>query len=451
MLPPKRGCCQALIALALPTRPGKGTNDEVCLDNIPDYSHNWNDSPGEDRVELSIGTNWDNELPGRLAEFTEVTDLFGVNSKSVMGAGRPIPRVLSREEMEKHFRAVHDAGLTFSYLFNASTMGGREFLPEINSRLLDEMRWLRDHGVEHLIIAIPFLIEVVKEHFPEFKVKASYNAKIRNLDLARAFQDIGADIICVDHTIHRNFPIIEALTSHLDIPIQLVVGSTTMRSCPNFNALYHSSNECFLTTEGREIDRYTLNSINYCFSWCHALKILEPANVLKTGFIRPEDLHFYEEAGVNHFKMATRGLTTEEIARRVTSYSNRRHEGNLLDIITVFPFVRKYSKKLGNERGPAWRTEHPAIKRFFDLKFERDFSGIMRIDNRALDGYLEKFAASPCGPSCKDCGHCERWAKEAIVIDQDLLEEFVEALNGFRMALARSEHLLPPDHLPEVR
>ena len=392
-------------------------------------------------MEFSIGTNWDPELPAQIAEFTSVTDLFGVNSKSVMGAGRPMPEVLTRKEMEGHFKAVHSAGLTFSYLFNAPTMGGREFLPDIHAKIMDEIRWLQDNGVEYLVIAIPYLIETVKAQFPGMKVKASYNAKIRSLDLAKSFQDVGADILCVDHTIHRDFPLIRAMTEHLDIPIQLVVGSTTMRSCPNFNALYHSASECFLTTDGREINRHSLNSINYCFSWCHAQKIRKPSNVLKSGFIRPEDLHYYEDLGVSHFKMATRGLTNEEILRRVQAYQNRRYDGNLLEIITVFPYVRKYARKLGSQRGAAWQTDHPAIKRFFDLKFENDFSGIMSIDNRKLDGYLERFAKKPCGPSCKDCRYCEDWAKKAIEIDQGLVDEFVDSLDGFRKALARSEHL----------
>jgi collagenase-like PrtC family protease len=394
-------------------------------------------------VEFSIGTNWDNELPRRLAAYREVTDLFGVNSKSVMGAGRPIPRVLDRKEMEAHFRAVHDAGMTFSYLFNAPTMGGREFLPQTNRKLLDEMRWLLDHGVEHLVIAIPYVIELVKERFPQFKVKASYNAKIRNLELARSFAAVGADLICVDHTIHRNFPLVRALTANLEIPIQMVVGSTTMRSCPNFNALYHASNECSLTTEGRTIDRHNLNSINYCFSWCHVQKIGHPENVLKSGFIRPEDLHLYEEAGVSHFKMATRGLTGDEIERRVAAYAARRYDGNLLDIITVFPYVRKYAANAGTARGAAWQTEHPAVKRFFDLKFDRDFSGIMRIDNRQLDGYLDKFVREACGPSCKSCRWCNDWAAKAVEVDRTLYDEFVETLTAFRTALARSEHLVP--------
>ena len=83
---------------------------------------------------------------------------IGVNSKSVMGAGRPVPRVLSRAEMEGHFRAAHDAGLTFSYLFNAPTMGGREFLPEVWRKLEEEI--FADFTLEERVLLRRFFLQM---------------------------------------------------------------------------------------------------------------------------------------------------------------------------------------------------------------------------------------------------------------------------------------------------
>ena len=58
-----------------------------------------------------------------------------------------------------------------------------------------------------------------------------------------------------------------------------------------------------------------------------------PAEMIKSRWIRPEDIIRYEEMGFGRFKVGQRTQNTEWNTRAATAYSNRTYDGNLLEII----------------------------------------------------------------------------------------------------------------------
>lgn len=81
-----------------------------------------------------------------------------------------------------------------------------------------------------------------------------------------------------------------------------------MNKCPlvtlhaNYNA--HASQKNHLN------DNFSFDY--YLFS-CAEKLLSNPVEILKSAFIRPEDLHYYEEAGVDNIKLVERIMTTEAL------------------------------------------------------------------------------------------------------------------------------------------
>ena len=57
------------------------------------------------------------------------------------------------------------------------------------------------------------------------------------------------------------------------------------------------------------------------------------------NFIRPEDVHFYEEIGVRNFKITGRTKPLGWLEMVLSSYWKHSHEGNLLQLLATDPFL----------------------------------------------------------------------------------------------------------------
>jgi hypothetical protein len=74
---------------------------------------------------------------------------------------------------------------------------------------------------------------------------------------------------------------------------------------------------------------------------CSYDKLKDPAQYLRSEFIRPEDPGLYRDLGYDSFKVLERGAPTPVLAKRVKAYSEGRYEGNLLDLIQRFGYKEK--------------------------------------------------------------------------------------------------------------
>jgi collagenase-like PrtC family protease len=61
-------------------------------------------------------------------------------------------------------------------------------------------------GVRRVTVSTPFLLELVKRRFPEFKVRVGIYAQVDTPRRARFWEDLGADAIVLESfSINRNF------------------------------------------------------------------------------------------------------------------------------------------------------------------------------------------------------------------------------------------------------
>jgi hypothetical protein len=138
--------------------------------------------------------------------------------------------------------------------------------------------------------------------------------------------------------------------------------------------------------------------------------------------------------GFHNFKIVERNTPTTILLERVKAYANRRYDGNLLDLVQNYAYP---IEKIGKKGEDAWSYRR-MLKYFIKpqavnlLKFTKviDFGQVasvlfprrgpnpVQVDNRSLDGFMERFKTQGCQDvDCESCRYCHQWADKVVKID----------------------------------
>ena len=384
---------------------------------------------------LSIGTNWDGALLDGLKSIDAVTDLYGCLPRHVTGHGRPaasVPQV-TREQVEEHVREARKTGFSFTYLLNAPGMGGRQFDRDTRRRILEHLDWLSSIPVDAITVSLADLVHLIKRRYPHFKVKASHNCLIRRVPQAKMFEESGADMLTLHQTATRDFHNLKLLLKEVRIPVQIICTIDCMPGCPN-SVGYHMSGTSTLSSERAELNEHNRHASGYCFAWCHLKKAQAPEEILKGGFVRPEDLPSYEAVGITDFKIDTRVLTTPVILARARAFAQRTYSGDLKRLLSVFSLG--YKTRRGTQMGGGHESAKCEVRSaesdFFELTKHVDFATLLAFPNEKIDGFLKHFLSAPCGLDCGTCDYCAAWAERSMTWDEGNRRKLVEILKTYR-------------------
>jgi hypothetical protein len=291
-------------------------------------------------------------------------------------------------------------------------------------------------GVDSVTLSIPYLIELVKTRYPHFKVKVGVFANVDTARKAVFFENLGADCIALQPlVINRNFSRLKSVREAVKCELQLIANSNCLLECPM--TPYHNvglSHASQPASKGFFID--------YCLLRCLTTKLSDPVNYMKSPWIRPEDLHYYEAVGDFSLKILERDAPTATLVRRAQAYHDRHYNGNLLDIVQSYGF--KEARSSGQPKRP-WHWElreflKPLTFRPLKLLPLRELAKLqgmlyssarsedrLSIDNSALDGFIDKFVERDCvNTECEDCQHCHAYADRALTVDTKFRQDCLD-------------------------
>ena len=404
-------------------------------------------------MRLSVATNFDPRLVEALREYP-VAELFGKLREDAVGGGRAPYQLapVTRKDVARHVRLARDAGIGFNYLLNASCLGNRE-ITRAGQREIEELAgWLCDIGVESVTVASPLLLRLLKVRFPRLKVRISVFGGVDRVRKAQVWEEMGADCIVLDSLlVNRELATLARIRKSVSCDLELLVNNNCLSACAlspsHMNALSHAGQ-----------DRHANDGflVDWCLLRCAEMKLRDPVNYIRSEWVRPEDLAIYEELGYDLFKIAERDIPTPVLVTRVRAYAERRYEGNLLDLVQPYGFGAGVGPGPASRRGIAWllrfavrpRLVNPArmlaLKRLADLlNMTRPVAGEppVRVDNRALDGFMERFRETGCRDiDCGVCRWCHDFASKAVRVDADfreralrVFEELFRSLDGGEM------------------
>jgi collagenase-like PrtC family protease len=403
-------------------------------------------------VRLSVATNFDPLLVEALRGYP-VVELFGKLREDAVGGGRAPYQLapVSRKRLAEHVRDARRAGIGFNYLLNAACLGNREITRTGQSEIEGLCSWLVKIGVTSVTVASPQLLRLVKERFPGLKVRISVFGGVDRVRKAQMWDEMGADCIVLDSLqVNREFASLERIRKAVRCDLELLVNNSCLSACAfsqaHMNALAHAG-QAWHENGGFFID--------WCLLRCTEMKLRDPVNYIRSEWIRPEDLRLYEEMGFDLFKVAERDLPTPVMATRVRAYAGRRYDGNLLDLVQPFALQGVNGNERYFRKGPAWFLRfllrpglvNPArmllLKRLADLRhMTTPVAGPppVFVDNRALDGFMERFRESGCrDQECETCRWCHEFAGKAVRVDPTRRAEALEAYEALFRSLDRGD------------
>ncbi|MCX8116951.1 MAG: U32 family peptidase [Desulfobacterota bacterium] len=394
-------------------------------------------------MRLRVGTNWDFGLLDAL-QGTAVDALFGKLPFDIIGGARPgfvLPQV-DRKYVERYIRACHEKGIEFSYLLNAPCLGNLQYSKKGYRQIVDLIEWIDEAGADSVVVGVPYLIDLIRKRFPRLKVKASTTARVNTVRKALQYEDMGVEEIIIDEHINRDFKTLEAIRKAVKCNLEILVNNICLWQCPyNYEHVNHDGHA---SREGEEESHCYLQYPGYL---CLHRKLTEPVELLKSPWIRPEDLPHYEALGYDRFKITERFKRTPLLVEHVKAYENRRYEGNLLDLFTLprkgafTPLHLEYFIK----------PEHVNILKISELEkvFDLEVRQLIQIENRKLDGFIEHFKNVDCNQTpCSQCLYCEQIFEKVAVVDREGIAQASKKVKDFADKLLTGEIFeIPRSHL----
>ena len=403
-------------------------------------------------MRLSVACNFDDALLDGL-EGHPVYEVYGKVTQDFAGGGRPsfyLPAV-DRPRVERFVRKAHDRGIEFNYLLNASCMGNAEVTREGQRHIRETLDWVAEIGCDSVTVGNILLLQMIKRCYPGLKVRISAHRFTDSPRKARFWEDHGADCIVLNEVAFgRELSILRAVREAVSCDLSLIVNNSCRQDCAiagtHATSMSHGS-------QRRGRGRGSL-PLDYHMLFCLDYRLREPVNYVRANWIRPEDLHHYESMGYDNFKIVERNTPTPELLRRVRAYAGRRYDGNLLDLVLPFSYPESAYTSAGAREAYSLRR---AVKYFMrpsqlnvtkvpklaglgqrmGLLYPRRGASPVVLDNRKLDGFMDRFLKQGCTDvDCESCHYCHRFADAALTIDpqyrDDVLARYRDLLGDIQ-------------------
>lgn len=381
-------------------------------------------------MRLSVACNFDQKLVDGLSYYP-VYEVYGKLTKDYFGGGRPsfyLPEV-NKKELENYVARTHENGIEFNYLLNASAMGNLEFTREGQKEIDALLAWLNHIKVDSITVANVFFLRLIKKRYPRIKVRVSAHRYTDTARKVRFWAENGADCVVISEVnIYREFKVLEAMKKAAgELDLQLIVNNWCRQDCAIAGVhAVNLSNASQKKASGFPLD--------YSSLICNQLRLEEPVNYLRANWIRPEDLPIYENLGYDNFKIVERNTPTPILLMRTKAYAERYYDGNLLDLVQNYAYsIDAYEEKAkdaySTKRMVKYFIKPKAINLFKFKKivdfgkeasvlYPREGENPVQIDNRSLDGFIERFKKEGCQDvDCESCRYCHQWAEKTVRID----------------------------------
>lgn len=407
-------------------------------------------------VKYDVGTNFDYKIFDIIKETDKehrISNLYGKLKNDGLPGGRSSGMIadLTMEQFADYIKACKENGLTFNYLINPLCMDQHELDPVKGSSIRKFIHDAYDVGVRYFTINSPSLIKYVKKEFKDVFVTLGLFAYPVSIQQVEYWRNWGVDEITLDHSFNRNFDLLRKTLEFYkdsDFALRVIANNFCLKECP-----FRLNHGCFSShSETSKI------SMDYSLINCTYRKISNLKAMLTSEWIRPEDIHYYEElaeeTGNKNFsiKLVDRTRTTEFIGRVIKAYISESYDGNLLDILN-WPDTKTLTfggKPAGSQANapqagappvgmPPIRFAEKMNPSFFPKYARAMFFPNIYIDNKKLDGFIEHFIKnnncenSLCaGTIIEDekkcsfaCDHCGLWVKKAVSYDKAEVEQWL--------------------------
>ncbi|MHA1915004.1 MAG: hypothetical protein ACW986_12395 [Promethearchaeota archaeon] len=204
---------------------------------------------------------------------------------------------------------------------------------------------LKDLQYKNILVSSPNNIGFIKEHFPGAKIFVSYSQYVTSLNRGKMLFEIGADSIILHPDIVRYVKVLKNFiklkqnfkeTKEIESILPLNIGCNwgciqwyqhhNLQSHRTINSPVSSNQESFSDIE----DEY-----DYPLLYCWKERLEKPENILKSGWISPNNIEMYEKLGFETFILYTNGYSTEKTLEVINNYENKQFSIDFNEILNI--------------------------------------------------------------------------------------------------------------------
>lgn len=230
-------------------------------------------------------------------------------------------RSIDKKHALKIKSIIDKKGVEFAYLFNAS---------HINcsfDSIKDELQWIINvFRPSSFTVASLDVMEWLRNNGYDIKINISTISGVRTVADLKKYLHVNPAKLVVHHDVNRNFDDLVKLASFCtlhNIALEIMLNESCLRRCAKRKDHY---------------DAIADNKDDHCFHiWCNRIKLTNPYHFLEANFILPQDMGIYEKMGIQYYKVTGRSKPEHWIINVVNKYMNRRHDGNLMEILAIDP------------------------------------------------------------------------------------------------------------------
>ncbi|MDD4017731.1 MAG: hypothetical protein PHV28_07270 [Kiritimatiellae bacterium] len=275
-----------------------------------------------------------------------------------------------RSVLEDELQTLRRIGVKLDLLLNANCYGERAVSLSLEKEVRDNIARLETLGCRPEIVTTtsPMIARTVKKYFPDIETRASVNMRIGTVQAMGYIADL-FDSFYLQRDLQRNLSHVRQVRAWCDRnnkKLCLLANSGCLRFCPG--QIFHDN----LIAHSADVEkRENLPDWNPHVCWNLYRNPENFVEILRSTWIRPEDLHLYEGL-IDTVKLATRQHANPRMV--ISAYAEGRFAGNLLDLL------------------------EPGLSPAFAPHF---------IDNSAFpDGWAKH--TSVCGHDCDNCNYCRK-------------------------------------------
>lgn len=311
------------------------------------------------------------------------------------GCGRSISELPEVDflELQDFIKYSRQKNIEFDYTLNTSHMMNREFTREGVRELKEFLRDLYEAGVRRITATLPSLIDVIRSSGYDFEIKASAICSIDNANKALAFKKMGVGKIVTKELINRDFHMLRRIRKVFGEKVEIIVNTPCHMDC-NYRMSHYNqqSSDSIISTNP--------TSFNYYEHKCMLRRYGDLGNWLKICWVRPEDLKYYMDIGINYFKLQGRQAIKKggDVLKVAEYYFKEDFDGDLVDLINMFASLNSFK---------------------------------LHVDNKKLQGFIKPFVEKDhfCIRDCTECDYCDAFAKKCVDLTE--AEEISKAATKF--------------------
>jgi collagenase-like PrtC family protease len=310
-----------------------------------------------------------------------VKEIYLSGPQQYSGSGRVVPEI-SLDEFTRIVKEIHNEGIRVNLTLNSTCEGIDWYSQKVIDSTMEYVgKMHEEHGVEAITVANPRYIMEFRKRFPKIEICASVLGDIDCVQRAVLYKKAGADVLTLDVNINRDLPLLKEIKEVTNMQLKLMVNEGCLYKCPyrkfHFNITSHAAKEV-----GRVGTDYSFADF---FDICNRVVIEDHSQILKSGWIRPEDTRKYNEI-TSFFKIVGRTQRGTRVIRATKAYLDENWNGDLLDLMCA---------NLGS-----FSVNHGAY-----------------LNNEKLGEYKFFEKITTCNRKCQQCNYCKQVIDDLLALN----------------------------------